>query len=189
MNWGDDEAARFIFQRFRPRLLGEIERRIGTYLGRRLDQEDILQSAFCSFFRRAKDGQYQFDHFNALCQPLLTIAENKTRAAANLTHDARRDFIRPGIGMSEISSILDRQTPAYHFFGHTGRPFERMKDPNGATICSKLSDFEWEETDRGGCLKDGCFGILRWRDRKDHDFEVVEAPWIKEYTPHTWLYL
>jgi len=106
-----------------------------------------------------------------------------------LTHDARRDRIRPGIGMEEIGAVLDRAKPLYHFFGHTGRPFERMTDPNGVTVCSKLSDFEWEESDRGGHLKEGCLGILRWHDRSDHHFEVINASWIKEYTPHTWLYL
>ncbi len=106
-----------------------------------------------------------------------------------LTHDGRRDFIRPGIGMREISTILDRRAPAYHFFGHTGQPFQRRTDENGVTVCSKLSDFEWEETDRGGRLKEGCLGILRWQDSNHHRFDVVDAPWIREYTPHTWLYL
>ncbi len=106
-----------------------------------------------------------------------------------LTHDVRRDFICPGIGMREISMVLDRHAPAYHFFGHTGRPFEKSIDANGRTICSKLSDFEWDETDRGGRLNDGCLGILRWQDAASHQFHVVDAPWIKEYTPHTWKYL
>lgn len=106
-----------------------------------------------------------------------------------LTHDARRDFIRPGIGMQEISDILDRQTPAYHFFGHTGRPFERKLDGNGTTLCSKLSDFEWEETDRGKRMKDGCLGVLRWNGPTDHSFRVVEDSCIKEYTPFTWKHL
>jgi hypothetical protein len=91
--------------------------------------------------------------------------------------------------MREISFVLDRQTPAYHVFGHTGRPFQRQMDRNGMTVCSKLSDFEWEEADRGGRLKAGCLGILRWHDSRHHQFEVFDAPWIKEYTPHTWLYL
>ncbi len=106
-----------------------------------------------------------------------------------VTHDARRDFIRPGIGMMEISAVLDRQAPSYHFFGHTGQPFEKSFDKNGVTACSKLSDFEWEESDRGGHLKEGCLGILRWKDEADHEFEVFDAPWLKEYTPHTWPYL
>ncbi|MHB0958161.1 MAG: metallophosphoesterase [Pirellulaceae bacterium] len=106
-----------------------------------------------------------------------------------LTHDGRRDFVRHGIGMREIGMILDRQAPAYHFFGHTGQPFQRRTDENGVTVCSKLSDFEWEESDRGGRLKEGCLGVLRWQDANHHRFDVVDAPWIREYTPHTWLYL
>ena len=106
-----------------------------------------------------------------------------------LTHDGCRGLIRPGLGMQEIGMILERHTPAYHFFGHTGRPFERRIDANGSTISVKLSDFEWEETDRGGRLKDGCLGILRWHESTNHHFHVVAAPWLKEYTPHTWRYL
>lgn len=93
------------------------------------------------------------------------------------------------IGMREISTILDRRAPAYHFFGHTGQPFQRRTDQNGVTVCSKLSDFEWEESDPGGRLKEGCLGILRWQDANHHRFDVVDAPWIREYTPHTWQYL
>jgi len=106
-----------------------------------------------------------------------------------ITHDARRDFIRSGIGMEEISLVLDQHKPAYHFFGHTGEPFQRLVDHNGVTICSKLSDFEWDEVDRGKRLKSGCFGILRWRGADDNQFEVVDAAWLKEYTPHTWRYI
>jgi hypothetical protein len=106
-----------------------------------------------------------------------------------LTHDARRDSIRPGIGMREISAVLDHHTPQYHFFGHTGQPFQLETDANGVTICSKLSDFEWEEGHRGQRLKEGCFGLLHWQGPANHRFEVVDAPWLKEYTPHTWLYL
>lgn len=117
------------------------------------------------------------------------------RLAANervdllLTHDVRRDFNRMGVGMREIDGILARHAPAYHFFGHTGQPFQQGRDVNGRTIYSKLSDFEWDEDDRGGRLKDGCLGILRWHDATHHQFHVVDAPWIKEYTPHTWEYL
>lgn len=106
-----------------------------------------------------------------------------------VTHDARRDFIRPGIGMQEITRVLEDHTPAYHFFGHTGEPFQRRIDANGTTVASKLSDFEWDEEDPSRPLKEGCLGILRWADPSNHTFEVVNAPWLKEYTMHTWQYV
>ena len=106
-----------------------------------------------------------------------------------ITHDARREFIRSGIGMDEINVVLDDYKPLYHFFGHTGDPFLRQIDSNGVTVCSKLSDFEWEEDDPGKPLKDGCFGLLRWNGPGDHTFEVISEPWIREYTAYTWKYL
>lgn len=87
----NDEFARMIIERFRPRLLEEIDRQIGDYLRKRFDEEDIVQSAFCSFFRRANQGQYQFDHSNALFRLLLTIATNKLRRAARHHTRGRRD--------------------------------------------------------------------------------------------------
>jgi hypothetical protein len=105
-----------------------------------------------------------------------------------LTHDGRPGFAKPGAGMIEIELVLDQYRPIYHFFGHTGQPFERRADPNGFTIASKMSDCEWEE-DRGKILKAGCFGVLHWHDRDHHELEIVAAPWIKEYTAHTWRYV
>jgi hypothetical protein len=29
-------------------------------------------------------------------------------------------------------------------------------------------------------------GILRWRDRADNRFEVVDAPWLDDYRAWTW---
>jgi hypothetical protein len=63
---------------------------------------------------------------------------------------------------------------------------ERYQRETGQTIDVI---FEWEETDRGGRLKDDCLGILHWQDATEHQFHVVDAPWLKEYTPHTWQYL
>jgi len=91
--------------------------------------------------------------------------------------------------MVEIGLILDQYKPVYHFFGHTGEPFRRQLDANRVTVCAKLSDCEWDESDRGSRLKADCFGVLRWRNPGDHQFDVVAAPWLKEYPAHTWKWL
>ena len=109
-----------------------------------------------------------------------------------LTHHSRTDFvilergvkIKASTGMKEIEYILDRDRPAYHFFGHYGGPPQVRTDTNGVTLSVKLADLHWE---RGGSvLEAGSMGLLRWRDCKQHSFEVLDAPWLKDYNAHTW---
>jgi Icc-related predicted phosphoesterase len=106
-----------------------------------------------------------------------------------LTHDSARDLVSEGFGMTEIRTFLDKNKPVYHFFGHTGQPFEKRMDSNGITVSAKMSDLEWRDSPRGQSLKVGCFGIVHWGNRIDHRFEPVQESWLNEYTPHTWMYL
>ncbi len=91
---GSNDAATLLFDRFGPWLQKAVDHKIGARLRRRIDTDDILQSAFWSFFRRTTDGQYNFEHSGALCRMLLTIAENKIRKAADFHHRQRRDVDR-----------------------------------------------------------------------------------------------
>ena len=91
---GDDVAATLLFQRFGPWLQKAVDQKIGGRLRRRVDADDILQSAFWSFFRRTADGQYDFEHSGALCRMLLKIAENKIRKAADHHRRLRRSIGR-----------------------------------------------------------------------------------------------
>lgn len=109
-----------------------------------------------------------------------------------LTHHSRTNFvilergvkIKASTGMREIEHILDRDKPAYHFFGHYGGPPQVRMDTNGVTCSAKLADLHWE---RGGsALEAGSMGLLRWHDREQHSFEVVNAPWLREYNSSTW---
>jgi hypothetical protein len=106
-----------------------------------------------------------------------------------LTHDAARDFVRPGYGVAETRLILDYFRPAYHFYGHVETPLDRRTDANGVTVSCKLSDLTWDRSERGAPLNAGAMGILRWHDAEHQRFEVVEAPWLREYTAATWTYV
>ena len=53
---GDDEAAREVFDRFARRLVGLARRRFDRRLAHRVDPEDVVQSAFKSFFVRHREG-------------------------------------------------------------------------------------------------------------------------------------
>ena len=112
-----------------------------------------------------------------------------------LTHDARPDFVllergvksKGSTGMGEIKDLLERYRPSYHFFGHYGGSPQVRPDTNGVTRSVKLADLHWE---RGtSVLERGSMGILRWQNPEQHSFTVLDDPWLKEYTIHTWRYL
>ncbi|MCP4134943.1 MAG: serine/threonine protein phosphatase [bacterium] len=105
-----------------------------------------------------------------------------------VSHDSAKNFITPGFGMEEVQTCLDLYKPVYHFYGHTGAPYETRTHTNGISISSKMSDFEWEE-DRGRAVKQGSFGVLRWNGPEDHSMRIVDEPWFREYTAYSWKHL
>jgi Icc-related predicted phosphoesterase len=106
-----------------------------------------------------------------------------------LTHDSARDAIFAGSGMDEIRLILDRCQPRYHFFGHYGGPCRQGIDTNGKTAFCKLADLDWDHAESGKTIEAGAMGLLRWKNRDEHSFEVIDQPWLKEYNAFTWRYI
>lgn len=91
-----------------------------------------------------------------------------------LTHDAARDEIFPGSGSEEISRILDRYQPRYHFFGHYGVGPRQHVVANGQTQSWLLADLQWETQEQGQQLRPGSMGILHWKHRAEYSFELVD---------------
>jgi hypothetical protein len=104
-----------------------------------------------------------------------------------LTHDSAQDFVTRGYGMADIRLLLDRYRPCYHFYGHTGKPLDLRVDTNGVTTSCKLTDLHWDTRAPDQLLEPGGMGILRWHNRADQRFEVVDAAWWREYTAYGWL--
>jgi RNA polymerase sigma-70 factor (ECF subfamily) len=63
-------------------------------LARRIDADDIVQSVFRTFFRRAALGQYEVPAGGDLWKLLLVMALNKIRSVATHHRSARRDIGR-----------------------------------------------------------------------------------------------
>lgn len=53
---GEDGAAREVFVRFANRLVGLARKNLGGRLAVKVDPEDVVQSAYKSFFVRQRDG-------------------------------------------------------------------------------------------------------------------------------------
>jgi len=77
MKGGDEEAARELFNRYLSRLVALARSRLSEKLERKVDADDVVQSAFRSFFVRARDGQYAIERAGDLWSLLATITRHK----------------------------------------------------------------------------------------------------------------
>ena len=81
---GDEQAAEELFQRFAERLIAVAAARLSAKLARRVDPEDVVQSAYRSFFVKARDGRYALQRSGDLWRLLVGITIHK------LQHQAER---------------------------------------------------------------------------------------------------
>lgn len=81
---GDESAAETLFRRYFTRLHTLIQTRLSAKMAVRFDADDVVQSAFRSFFNGARDGRFVLKHAGDLWRLLAAIAINKIR------HEERR---------------------------------------------------------------------------------------------------
>ncbi len=82
---GDQIAATAVFERHAPGLLVVARRRLSTVLNSRVDADDIVQSTFKSFFRRASKGGYAAPKSGDLFNLLIVIAMRKVNVRQTIT--------------------------------------------------------------------------------------------------------
>jgi RNA polymerase sigma-70 factor (ECF subfamily) len=102
---GDNDAADRVFRQFAGRLIALARSRLDAALRQKVDPEEVMLSAYKSFFRRHADGEFdldgweglwglltritlhkcwhQVDHFRAACRDVRREAGPGTRAAAD----------------------------------------------------------------------------------------------------------
>lgn len=91
---GDQDAAIQLYYRYSERLLQLAERNTSQLMASRFDPEDVVQSVFRTFFRRASTGQYEAPEGDELWKLLLVIALNKVRSQAAYHRANKRDVRR-----------------------------------------------------------------------------------------------
>jgi DNA-directed RNA polymerase specialized sigma24 family protein len=85
---GQEEAATKLWGHFYSRLVALACRRLRALPRRAADEEDVVLSAFATFFRRAQEGQFpQLQDRSDLWQLLVTITDRK---ALNQVRDQQR---------------------------------------------------------------------------------------------------
>jgi len=74
---GDEAGARQVFDRFAQQLISQARKRLSVRLKQKLDPEDVVQSAFKSFFRRQTGDEFTLQNWESLWGLLLQITIHK----------------------------------------------------------------------------------------------------------------
>lgn len=91
---GENDAATEVFRRYAGRLLALARSRLNPLLRRKADPDDVLQSAFKSFFHLVADGVFELRDWDSLWGLLVTMAVRKCHRQARHYHGAKRDLRR-----------------------------------------------------------------------------------------------
>jgi RNA polymerase sigma factor (sigma-70 family) len=114
----DQDAATAVFRRFAERLIGLARAKLDPRVLRKVDPEDVVQSAYRSFFVRHAEGRLEVTSWNDLWSLLTVIT---TRKCANQTahfRAQRRDVavelsLRPQADAGDVlAHALDRDPTA-----------------------------------------------------------------------------
>jgi RNA polymerase sigma-70 factor (ECF subfamily) len=91
---GNEDAAARVVAVYAQRLLSVAKRNLDMAVARRVDPEDVVQSAFRVLFARLRLGKYQPASGDELWRLLLTITLNSARRKKRHHRAARRDARR-----------------------------------------------------------------------------------------------
>lgn len=96
---GENHAVETFYAQHAGRLRAIAERQIATVLKRRLDADDVVQSALRSFFRRSQNDQFVVSDgkrfWSLICAIVLTKAREKARFHTRMRRTPARETAAP----------------------------------------------------------------------------------------------
>jgi RNA polymerase sigma factor (sigma-70 family) len=93
---GEQQAAEELFARYSERLVALVQQRLSAKLGRRVDAEDIVLSAYRSFFVGAREGRFRVERGGDLWRVLAAIAVHKLQGQVERHTAGKRALDREG---------------------------------------------------------------------------------------------
>jgi RNA polymerase sigma-70 factor (ECF subfamily) len=151
---GDPVVSQAVFDRYGEVLQRMAARRMPPKLRRRIDPDDIAQSALRTFFRRASAGQFQLDDFEGLWQLLCAITLTKVREQARFQLRQKRGLQReeePAVRDDQSSSgpqpVAAAPTPveAAEFADQFEQLFGKLDEEEQQVLLLKLQDLTHDE--------------------------------------------
>ena len=102
---GDAQVLRDFYAEYGPMLRTIADSRLAPGMRRRFDADDVIQSTFRTFFRRAQVGYFQFDDnqrlWNLLCAITLTKLREKARFHQRQSRGVGREVSAEPAGAEE----------------------------------------------------------------------------------------
>lgn len=110
---GDEAAAGELFERYVERLTRLARARLSPRLARRTDPEDVVMSAWRSFFIGARAGRFALNRSGDLWRLLASIALHKLHRQARRHSAAKRSFAKEQTldGLAEGLLAVSRREP------------------------------------------------------------------------------
>jgi RNA polymerase sigma-70 factor (ECF subfamily) len=103
---GDQQAAEELFRRYVKRLTALARGRLSAKLAGRVDPEDVVQSAYRSFFADARAGQYDLQRGGDLWRLLVSITLHKLHHEVERLQTQKRAVEREASYGTEDSLVL-----------------------------------------------------------------------------------
>ena len=116
---GDEGILREFHRDYGPMLHGIADSRLAPGMRRRFDADDVVQSAFRTFFRRAQIGYFKFEDnqrlWNLMCAITLTKLREKARFHTRQSRSVKRErSVEGSAGAASTGSeiVSSQPTPA-----------------------------------------------------------------------------
>src|SRR5262249_39832140 len=148
-------AAQPLWERYHGRLVALARARLQSARRRAADEEDVVQSAFHSFFRGVSDGRFpQLNDSNNLWQLLVLITARKAvdqfvyqnrkrRGSGTLQGESRISPGLPGGDDAAIEQVVgDEPTP--EFAAQVAEEYARLLDSLGNETLSRVAVWKME---------------------------------------------
>ncbi len=145
---GKDDAATALYVRYAERLQRLADYQVSPQLAARIDPEEIVQSVFRTFFRRAGQGQYDVADHEDFWKLLLVMALNKIRTLGNFHHAFKRDLGKTkSLEIANSDSFdLGESSVAYQVLRMTVEEVvAALPEEQQAIACLRIEGYEIDE--------------------------------------------
>lgn len=152
---GDPSAAQQVFSIYANRLLHLARTRISQRLARRIDPEDILQSAFRTFFTRVKADEFTFENLDDLLKILVGITIRKALRQVAFHQAAKRNSAKEedtsgemDSGLVQLSSLEPSPEETVAFLDQLDHLLSRLRPQDRTILELRLEGYRNEEIAR-----------------------------------------